>query len=708
MSDEIKEAVNPSEINIKSNDVSEKIIVTSSDIFASRDLYMSDLKTMNITQKVELTRTNNANNRSGNGISNSAVYAESLIEQLITGNITYARMSLPMKCALYEYLYKYNPYIARTIDLHTILPMSSFRIQKPSQSINDICKDYIYNFYEKMLDNCDFLGVMLKAVRYYNLYGKAEILVMDDFAQKRDTIVDDTDIGALAKKDFQLKESQRGIYDKIIEKYKKNPEDIKWEEREKVLKAYGFDFNIKYSGIKKMRVLHPNEIVSLERNDDNDYNIYELNRPKEIDNAFEKFKSDNKWVPNIYGITQKDKDLEEKFVRYMCVIGYCEGYVRLMLKNLKKPTYKIDSNPYNNDGVYVITLNRKINEFDDSSIINRVLESAVDYTVSRRRDRERANMSYKQNRLFSIKDGGPAQVVQLQNEIATASASPQGYDIITNLDVNYSDLSLDVKDRMDFSELKSNSQQDLMVGLGMTDSLLAGGETYSTAFLKVELLTTEYQQFRNEFGKFVQDKIFKPVSIKRAFVTKDDWGNNEVITPSVRFDKLSIARGTEDFNTVITLAQNKWLPVKELLKTMGYDYEEIQNTLKQESSSIFNANVDATNAMAMQTLATAIAGDKNFIKRLAETLGLDDKFVKTATSYMQQQRQAEMAQLGMAGGEEDYSESNGSENNIVPQVIQGIKSGQIKEEDVAKLVEQGQLSQEDLAQIKQQLQGQNE
>lgn len=619
--------------------------------------------------------------------------AETLLDQLVNGGLTYARLGLENKAKLYRYLYKYNPYIARTIDLHTLLPLSSLRLQKPPHAPNNLCKDYVNNFYDRMIDASNFHGTMIKAVQNYNLYGKVEILVMDDYQWTKDTNIDDTDLSAITKKEKDIhkdKEREQEVSE-IILKYDRDNNKVRWKDREKVLKAYGFDINTKYTGIRKMIILNPVMIQSIERNEEIDYSIYKIYRPKNIDKAYERFLK-MKNVRNTGYSKSKEQmqrlaDIKEQFIRAMIQAGYTESYVRIMLDTQGKDTFEVDTNPYNKLGMYVATMYRDVDDKDDSSVVNRILESAIDYTISRKRDREKANMSYKQNRLFTIKDGGPKQTLELQNSITTASASSQGYDIITNLDVGFQDLSLDVKDRMDFQELKANAQQDIMVGLGMTDSLLSGGESYSGAFLKVELLTTEYQAFRNTFSRFLHEKLLKPTSVKRAFVTKDDWGNNIVITPQVKFDRMSIARGTEDFNMIIQLVQSKMLPVKSILTQLGFDYEEVQNDILKETTSVFNQNLDMASGAAAQQLATTLAKDKTYLDRIRQAWKLGKEFKEKAPM--------------------DIARAMGMEPDeyLTPTKLQElVQSGQVKPEMFEQLAQMGVITESQLEQVQQMIQ----
>lgn len=698
-----------------SNNPKDKIIITAQQKVNYRNPGM-------VNQALALDIDPNKGTVKSSNVSNNYVSAEVLIDNLVQGNITFATLSLQQKNYLYDYLYKFNPYISRTIDLHALLPLSTFRIQKPSTASNSICRDYIHNFFERMMNACDFTGAMLKAVRYYHLFGKAEVLVLDDYWYLKDTIMTDREIGAVGRKDRKTTKEERKEVDEIVKKYEGNPKDVKWRDREKVLKTGGFDFNLDYTGPRKIKVLKYSDIKSIKRNDDIGYAIYELYRPTHIDQAWQQFLKMEREVnkTDILTATYADKAekdqaqaaLEEKFIARMVTNGYTRGFVRTMLDTRGKETYTVDTDPYNQQGMYIATFFRKINEGDDSSAVNRILESAVDYTVSRRRDREKANMAYKQNRLFSLETGTPQQAAALQQEIVNASAAKEGYDIITNLKVSYNDLSLDVKDRMDFQELKMNSQQDILTGLGMSDSLLSGGESYSGAFLKVELLTTEYQAFRNEFSRFVQEQLFKPTAVKRGFISKDEWGNNTVLIPTVRFDKMSIARGTEDFNVLQGLVQSKILPVKSLLQQLGFDYEEVQNDLRLESTSVFNMNTDATMGAAMQQFAATIAADKDFIKRISDTLKLGKDFEQNAydankANLQMMVQQAQMANPESAMGGEAPEAGEQDTGISDEQLLALAQSGNYSEDDFKALVDNGQISPEQFSRIQEQMNGAN-
>ena len=171
---------------------------------------------------------------------------------------------------------------------------------------------------------------------------------------------------------------------------------------------------------------------------------------------------------------------------------------------------------------------------------------------------------------------------------------------------------------------------------------------------------------------------------------------------------MSIARGTEDFNILQGLVQSKMLPVKSLLQQLGFDYEEVQNDLRLESTSVFNMNTDATMGAAMQQLATALAADKDFIKRFSETYKLGKDFEQSAyeTNKANLQMMVQQAQMvpPEAGGEmpEQQEQDTGISDD---QLLSLAQSGNYSEDNFKSLVDNGQISQEQFDRVKQAMAG---
>lgn len=544
--------------------------------------------------------------------------AELIIDGLITGIYTFSRLDLDRKRLLFKYIYKYNQTVNRSISLHVNLPVSSFRIQKPTQVKNEILQDYVYNFYTRMLESIEFKRLLMQLTLSYWIYGRGDLLIEDDYPFLRDTIVDDTDLENMIKIEKGTEEDQEFI-DTTTKKYTSDKASISLEDKLKLVKLFKFDLNPAYKGVIKAKVIKPTDIKKRETNDEIDFSILSLDIPNNVKPAYSRFSSE--FVTG-YNKKEDTKALKE-FYTQMKRIGYTEGYIRAALKS-SNSTIEVDNDPYNNKGHYFKSLCSVGLDEDDNSILNAILEPAIDLIITKRRAREKVNASYKKNNIVSMPNADADSINALKLEVDQASGNPEGYTIFTNQDVNVQEVTLDTKDRVDLTEVKEDSTKDLMIGMGMPDTLLNGGDSYSSSFLKIELLTNEYTNYRRDIANFVEKHIFKPISIRKGFVTKDDWGEPVVVYPFVKFDKLSIARGTEDFNFIAQQVDANRLPVSSLIETMGYDVEEVKSELRDEMTSVFNSAVRDAVTAALSELSSPMAQTKELVNKLAETLSIPD------------------------------------------------------------------------------------
>lgn len=88
-----------------SNNPKDKIIITAQQKVNYANPSMS-------MQKLALAIDPNKGTVSNSRNSNNYTSAEVLIDNLVQGNITFATLSLQQKNYLYDYLYKFNPYIS--------------------------------------------------------------------------------------------------------------------------------------------------------------------------------------------------------------------------------------------------------------------------------------------------------------------------------------------------------------------------------------------------------------------------------------------------------------------------------------------------------------------------------------------------------------------------------------------------------------------
>ena len=79
----------------------------------------------------------------------------------------------------YRLAYDRDPIVGRAIDLHTELPMSKIILEKPKSSSENFA-DYIFDFYQGLVNETRLFDLLLHATREYWLVGEAFIYVEDN------------------------------------------------------------------------------------------------------------------------------------------------------------------------------------------------------------------------------------------------------------------------------------------------------------------------------------------------------------------------------------------------------------------------------------------------------------------------------------------------------------------------------------------------
>ena len=531
--------------------------------------------------------------------------AEMLIQQINSGTYSVGRLATSQKKALFYYLSIFSPIISRVIDLHTKLPLSTLRLQKPKHDI-DIVQDYVYDYFNKFVNTEKFKSELRNIIRNRWIFGLGVARIEDDYEQTRDTVsTNDLRKITLPEPDAEkLKE-----YENLNNKYNTDPDSVTWKEKLKVLKGYILNINPDYEGIINFKSINVLDIEEVNINSDIDYHIYTV----PASDAIRDFLSDK---------LAGSKDYQ-KAVKLLKKMGYSEGLIQVNMES-DNGFVEIDNDPYNEDGVYVVYLSADNESITlNDSLLNRVLEPAIRNLSAIRTSNNLFTLASKIDRIVSAPNASLAQLETLQTDLATMAESEEGSMLAVNYEVSVEELSLDIGDQLDLDSTIERTEKEILSALGMPDDIISGeGGSYGGSFLKVELLSNEYIEFRNSLKGFIEDQIFKPIAIKKGFITVNSWGDVIPIIPSVRFDKFSISRQSEDLAMIRDLVAEKKLPVETLLEHLGFNVEDIEQKLRKEQSTILNPDVhEAINTAIQDILTEKLGGDSDFIKKLLDSLG---------------------------------------------------------------------------------------
>ena len=541
-----------------------------------------------------------------------SVYAEAemILDQLDSDLITVGRLTTSQKKSLFYYLATFSPLISRIVDLHTKLPLSTFRIQKPKHDI-DIVQDYVYDYFDRLVNTAKFKEELKSIIRERCIFGSGIARVEDDFAFTKDTLIN-PDLSNLTLP--QLDQDEIDKINEINNQYNSDPESVSWQDKKFVLEQYLLKINKDYKGIKNFKAVSQLEVKEIMINKDIDYLIYTLPASPNIRQA----------LSNVTIGYDNDQDYKEA-IETLKSLGYSEAIIRLNLNSESTDAIQIDTDAFNDDGAYMVVLSSGSNpESLEDSILNRVLEPAVRNMNAIRTANKLVKLSTKIDRLVSAPNASLAQLEQLQNDLVQMAEAPEGSLIAVNFEVNVDELKLDIKDDLNLDDTKERTSKEITSALGIPDSIISGDGTYGDSFIKVELLSTEYVEFRNQLKSFIEDEIFKPIAIKKGFITLDQWGEPTPIIPSVRFDKFSIARGSEDMQLLRDLVSSTILPKRVILDQLGMNVEDVEQGLQREQLTYLNDKVqESMNENINEILTTYLKDNPDLIKTALEALGFN-------------------------------------------------------------------------------------
>lgn len=562
--------------------------------------------------------------------------AETIMESLENGEISLGSLDLYSKAKLLYYLERYNKRIGRILDILTRIPLSSIAIQKPKTQYAMV-NDYVCKRFDEIFNSEGFQSMLEKIVRHYWLFSFGAVLIEDDYAfLKESNILDDIDVKrslkSIVRDISQNNESGLSAEEirKLDKKYVDTPTSVSADERKAFLKQVLCIHSPSYKGLLKLTVLPV--FATIDRFENNDVGYYIYNIPI----------SENliKTIDNIKDSMDFTEERYSELLDRIKAAGYSEAMLNSAMNSQDTSTTlgqavqstgnqstPVDSDPYNDLGMYVICLQRQGLAQKDNSVFNRVFMDAVDLAVSQRRLREKINRGFKKDILITVgEEVDVARIEELQAAVDSAAGSDEGHIIITNMpSVSVDELDLNANSNLDLQEIIEAGNQNISEGVGISESLITdSAEQYSNAFLKTTIMENELTQFRTAFKTFIEKQIFEPLAIKMGFIMRDEWGEPIVVAPTISFNRLTLARGSDDLEFLSELASDGKLPFSVILESLGFDPEEVMSRMKDESLTLMNPVLrEKLSETIGEKSAVALVQNERLLKRLSENLDID-------------------------------------------------------------------------------------
>lgn len=518
--------------------------------------------------------------------------AITLIDQIQEGVLELSNLQIHQRFVLFRYIYRHNPVIGRILDLHTNIPLSKFRLQPP-QNVPEILKDFIMQFYSKILDRIDFGSIIIEMVLNHYIYGTAKVLIDDYFLEENTSLQDLSNV----LKDLTLKKTEEEILflSEIEEKYSENPESIDLETRMKYLesKFSGF-FNRNYSGPDTIRVL---DIFKIEDFFEN----------KDIDFEAIKYKLSSSLL-NLISNNESFEELQD--------LGYSKGWLELINISEEDDSIVIDNDEFSGFP-FIFSLTR----FDNTSLIQRVFNEAIEWEVVKKAFRSKTKNIGQIGRIVTSDDLSEPQIDILRAEVQALIEDPS-HAIIANFPINFEEVNSSIKEELDqLIDMASQISENLSLGMGFPESIISGDSQYSGDLVKLEVLNTEYLQFKISIQNIIENKIFKPIAQRKGLFAIDSWGSPSLIIPKVSFSRISI-RDESVFDLLFSLYQKGSLPIEIIYELLNIESDDVERRIQNDLFTVSDPNFNDILRDIYSNVSDVIAEETDVKDKIIDSLGL--------------------------------------------------------------------------------------
>ena len=397
--------------------------------------------------------------------------------------------------------------------------------------------------------------------------------------------------GASAEKQRELLEMKR--YVKLLEKKRQILEELK-ELKEKRLKQeelFSHVTNADYDGFNKIQVLPPEQIeLAAEGKKLTDGpTIYY----KPLDKQKEAYMQDEDVDSEVKGKLQQ------------------EGKVPL------------NQDPYK--GSYVCHLARKKSgyELHGRSILQRCIRTVIYREKLRQVQSTLASRNMTPKTLVTAPGVPASELMALRAHIDEAKADPD-YSIVVNYEARWDEIGSEGR-LLSLDSEWQHTNSDLSIGLGFSPEILIGEGLYSGNKVQLQLIETSYLQFRDVLGTLVEQKIFKPIAMRKGFYEMDKWGNPRWVYPKISFSRLALRDQGDVFDMLYNLYTKGSIPISIILELLEVDPEDAKRKLEEDLFTVNDAKFNELLSGLYNAIGQAILDHSDILQRVISGLTLNEK-----------------------------------------------------------------------------------
>lgn len=531
----------------------------------------------------------------GDGGIGSSGYTN-VYDPIISRDFLELPQDLNIRWAWYRHFYRHNAWVNRAIDLHCTLPISRISL-KPPKGQNKTQNEFVKDFFQRMLDRIGLLTHMITATREYNLVGNFFAYAQDE----EDTLDSEEDpYNNYPENDFK----------KIFDETTNRERETSDEERLRLKKEwYAERFgkrNPRYKGWEKLTLL-PVENIRIQSFEFDPRVYYQyvpgntghpyINRPYTVMDTRNYLLN-----PLRRSIPQELFDLYEEVEQFG--------------QPLDLPT-----DPY--EGSAVCHVARAAADFDElgMSALDCVLLPLIHKDKLRQINTLIINRRMTPLRVISTEDTSIRDLQDLRAQIDAALHTPD-FSIITNFPLQWEEIG--GQDRLLEQQGMEEVTREIMIGLKVNEGVLTGDNTYGGNRISSEILNVEYLQYRETVLEwYIEEFIFKPVAYKKGFIEIDEFGNEVLLYPKVRFSRLGIRDNEQLYDQVFNLYLKGSLPLSVVLDLLDFDVDEVEEGVKDDMLTVRDAKFNDMWARVLDELAARLVDQTDLLDRLIAYLQVE-------------------------------------------------------------------------------------
>jgi hypothetical protein len=203
-------------------------------------------------------------------------------------------------------------------------------------------------------------------------------------------------------------------------------------------------------------------------------------------------------------------------------------------------------------------------------------------------------------------DGGwrpTEQQLQQYREQLEAATLDKDYKLVTSADVKIERIGASgavMDTNNDFNFILQMLYAGLMVPKAVMDT---EGSTYASASVGLEVLRTRYFIFRNMMEKWLEKKIFAPISQIQGFFEHHD-GEKVLIVPEIDWNHINLYDMADYINALGPYVEKGKVSYHTLYRSLGLNWEDEQRRIREEAirTAILKKEVAELDKMGLNEL----------------------------------------------------------------------------------------------------------